>query len=62
MEASTFRRLCSIAYEKAGITLGPTLPAFLTPTLLQVLVERFGIAPIGEPAADLEAALAGAGS
>ena len=45
-----------------GITLGPTLPAFLTPTLLQVLVERFGIAPIGEPAADLAAALAGAGS
>jgi hydroxylamine reductase len=45
-----------------GIKLGPTLPAFLTPALLQVLVEKFDIAPIGDPAADLEAALAGAGA
>lgn len=45
-----------------GIKLGPTLPAFLTPALVDVLVAKFGIAPIGEPAADLEAALAGAGS
>ena len=40
-----------------GIKLGPTLPAFLTPALVDVLVEKFQIAPIGEPAADLEAAL-----
>jgi hydroxylamine reductase len=45
-----------------GIRLGPTLPAFLTPALVDVLVEKFGIAPIGDPAADLEAALAGAAS
>jgi hydroxylamine reductase len=40
-----------------GIKLGPTLPAFLTPTLLDVLVEKFEISPIGDPAVDLEAAL-----
>ena len=45
-----------------GIKLGPTLPAFLTPSLLQVLVDRYQIAPIGDPARDLEAALAGSGS
>jgi hydroxylamine reductase len=45
-----------------GIKLGPTLPAFLTPTLLNVLVEKFDIAPIGDPLADLEAAMAGAAS
>ena len=51
--------LTLLALGIKGIKVGPTLPAFLTPTLLQVLVERFQIAPIGEPAADLEAALAG---
>ena len=45
-----------------GIKLGPTLPAFLTPTLLDVLVRTFDIAPIGDPLADLEAAMAGAAS
>jgi chemotaxis protein methyltransferase CheR len=29
MDASTFHRLCSIAYEKAGITLGPTKEALV---------------------------------
>jgi hydroxylamine reductase len=37
------------------IKLGPTLPAFVTPNVLQVLVDNFGIAPIGESAqADLD--------
>lgn len=40
-----------------GIHLGPTLPAFLTPNLLNILVEKFDIKPNGEPAADLAAAL-----
>lgn len=40
-----------------GIHLGPTLPAFLTPTVLAILVENFDIKPNGEPAADLAAAL-----
>ena len=33
-----------------GIRLGPRLPAFITPAMLQVLVERFDIKPIGESA------------
>ena len=33
------------------IRLGPTLPAFITPNVLQVLVDSFGIKPIGESAA-----------
>jgi hydroxylamine reductase len=41
-----------------NIRLGPSLPAFVTPPVLQVLVEKFGIAPISTPDADLRAALA----
>jgi hydroxylamine reductase len=33
------------------IRLGPTLPAFISPNVLQVLVDTFGIKPIGESAA-----------
>ncbi len=41
------------------IRLGPTLPAFITPAVLQVLVDNFNIQPIGESAeADLAAILA----
>ncbi len=32
------------------IRLGPTLPAFITPNVLQVLVDNFGIKPIAETA------------
>ena len=40
------------------IRIGPSLPAFITPNVLQVLVDTFGLAPIGESAeADLEAML-----
>ena len=40
------------------IRLGPTLPAFITPAVLQVLVDNFAIKPIGESAqADLDAIL-----
>jgi len=42
-----------------GIRLGPTLPAFVSPTVLNVLVEKFDIKPIGEVAADIEAMMAG---
>jgi len=34
------------------IRLGPTLPAFITPNVLQVLVDTFGIKPIAETAAE----------
>jgi hydroxylamine reductase len=40
-----------------NIRLGPTLPAFITPPVLQVLVEKFNIAPISTPEKDLEAIL-----
>jgi len=38
-----------------GIRLGPTLPAFLSPNVVNVLVENFNITPITEPAADVAA-------
>jgi len=41
------------------IRLGPTLPAFVTPPVLQVLVDNFAIKPTGTVDGDLEACLAG---
>lgn len=43
-----------------NIRLGPKLPAFVTPPVLQVLVERFAIKPIGTVADDLAAMQAAA--
>ncbi len=43
--------LCTLlALGVRHIKLGPTLPAFLTPALVNVLVEKFGIAPVGPDA------------
>jgi len=42
-----------------GIRLGPTLPAFLSPTVANVLVEKFDIKPIGTVAEDIEAMMSG---
>jgi len=42
-----------------GIRLGPTLPAFLSPTVVNVLVEKFDIKPIATVAEDIEAIMAG---
>jgi len=42
-----------------GIRLGPTLPAFISPNVLKVLVEQFDIKPIGTVKDDLEAIMAG---
>jgi hydroxylamine reductase len=42
-----------------NIRLGPSLPAFITPPVLKVLVEKFGIKPTTSVEGDLEAALAG---
>ncbi|MFH1037640.1 MAG: hydroxylamine reductase [PVC group bacterium] len=36
-----------------GIRLGPSLPAFVSPGVLQVLVKKFAIRPIGDPEEDL---------
>jgi len=41
-----------------GIRLGPTLPAFLSPTVVNVLVENFDIKPIGTPTEDIAAMMA----
>jgi len=42
-----------------GIRLGPTLPAFVSPTVLNVLVEKFNIKPIGTVEDDIAAMMAG---
>ncbi len=42
-----------------GIRLGPTLPAFLSPNVIKVLVENFDIKPIGTVQEDIEAMMAG---
>jgi len=42
-----------------NIRLGPTLPAFVSPGVLTVLVDRFGIRPTGSAEGDLPAILRG---
>ncbi len=36
------------------IYIGPTLPAFISPNVLNILVEQFGLTPISTPEADLK--------
>ncbi|MBI2700562.1 MAG: hydroxylamine reductase [Mycobacterium sp.] len=43
-----------------NIRLGPTLPAFLTPAVVDILVDKFALKPIGDPAQDLADAMGGA--
>ncbi len=42
-----------------GIRLGPTLPAFISPTVLNVLIEKFDIKATGTVEEDVEAMMAG---
>ncbi|SMC95743.1 hydroxylamine reductase [Desulfocicer vacuolatum DSM 3385] len=42
-----------------GIRLGPSLPAFVSPTVLNVLVENFDIKPIGDVQGDIDAMMQG---
>jgi len=42
-----------------GIRLGPSLPAFITPNVLNVLVDKYKIKPVGDVDEDLAAMLAG---
>ncbi|OYV63006.1 MAG: hydroxylamine reductase [Acidiphilium sp. 21-62-4] len=49
--------LTLLALGVRNVRLGPTLPAFLTPTLIDILVSRFGIQPITTAEADIAAAL-----
>lgn len=41
-----------------GIRLGPTLPAFLSPNVAKLLVEKFDLKVIGSPEADVEEMMA----
>ncbi|MBP7829349.1 MAG: hydroxylamine reductase [Kiritimatiellae bacterium] len=43
-----------------NIRIGPSLPAFLTPPVVKVLVEKFNIQPVGSVEKDLAAALGSA--
>ncbi|MEA4987934.1 MAG: hydroxylamine reductase [Anaerovorax sp.] len=49
--------LALLALGIKDIRLGPTLPAFLSPNVMQVLVDKFGLKPISTPQQDLEAIL-----
>ena len=39
------------------MALGPTIPAFISPNVLDILVEKFDIKPISTPTEDLKAIL-----
>ena len=49
--------LSLLALGVKNIRLGPSLPAFVTPNVLQVLVDNYGIKPITTPDEDLKAIL-----
>lgn len=49
--------LTLLALGIKNIYLGPTLPAFISSSVLNVLVEKFGIKPISTPDEDLKAIL-----
>lgn len=50
--------LTLLALGLRNIRLGPSLPAFITPAVLEVLVNQFGVQPTGTADADIRAALA----
>lgn len=50
--------LTLLALGIQNIRIGPSLPAFVTPPVLNVLVEKFNIQPITTPDEDLKAILA----
>ena len=49
--------LTLLALGVRNVRLGPTLPAFLTPALVDVLVNKFGVLPITDARADVAAAM-----
>jgi len=51
--------LTLLALGMRRIRLGPTLPAFITPNVLKVLVEKFAIQPIGTADEDIRLCLQG---
>ncbi|WP_420176923.1 hydroxylamine reductase [Luteococcus sp. OSA5] len=52
--------LTLLALDIKHIRLGPTLPVFLTPAVVEVLSEKFALKPLGDPTEDLQLAMAGA--
>ncbi|MFA6999292.1 MAG: hypothetical protein WC198_09045, partial [Victivallaceae bacterium] len=42
-----------------GIRLGPTLPAFLSPNVADVLIKTFNLKPTTDPQSDIAAMMAG---
>ncbi|MBS1199156.1 MAG: hcp, partial [Proteobacteria bacterium] len=52
---AVFLTLLSLGVK--NIRLGPTMAAFLTPNLIDVLVEKFGVQTISTPEADIAASL-----
>ena len=51
--------LALLALGFKGMRLGPTLPAFLSPAVVNVLVENFDIKPTGTVEEDIAAMMAG---
>jgi hydroxylamine reductase len=51
--------LSLLALGLRGISLGPTLPGYLTPALVEILVDRFDIRTIGNAEEDIAVALGG---
>jgi len=54
--------LSCLALGLKPIHVGPALPAFITPDVLNVLVKDFGVLPLGDVNKDLEAMLAAPGA
>jgi hydroxylamine reductase len=50
--------LTLLALGIKNIRVGPVLPRFVTPGVLQILVDKFGLTPTGDPLKDLEGMLA----
>ena len=46
-----------LALGVRNIHLGPTLPHYLTPNLLNVLVEKFALRPLGDVQQDIARAM-----
>ncbi len=51
--------LTLLALGVRNIRLGPSLPAFVSPNVLRILVEKFAVQPVATVDGDLKAALAG---
>ena len=53
----TFALLSLLALGVKDIYIGPTLPAFLSETVVKTLVDAYGLQPITHPQQDLDAIL-----